>query len=160
MANACYRAVNSRLRAGIPAVLIGTLLSNSVYAAGVVTVNQPWVRPAAAHATTPVYFVLGSSEAASLVAARSPLGVVVLMRGKAIVDAIPIAAGAPLAMSAQGPHLAIRGLAKPLARGDRVPLTIVLRDEAGATRDIDVDAEVRLRSPVDDERREHAHAHH
>jgi hypothetical protein len=162
MANGCYGPVNIASWGAIPGVLIlafAGLFSCPALSAGVVTVNQPWVRPAAARATTPAYLVLGSSEAATLVAARSPLGEVALMRGKARVEEIALTPGTPLAMTAQGPHLSIRSLAKPLALGARVPLTLVLRDAAGATRDVDVDAEVRLRSPIDDERRAHGHAH-
>jgi copper(I)-binding protein len=153
-----YGPVNSALRGAIPALLSLVLcLAASCADAAVVTVSQPWVRPATARATTPVYMVLGSSEAATLVKASSPLGAVVLMHGKAAASEIALVPGEPLAMTAQGPHLAIRGLAKALARGERVSLTLVLRDAAGATRDIAVDAEVRLRSPIDDERRAHAH---
>lgn len=160
MANGCYRRVNRALRAAIPAALaLFALAPAHAPAAGVVTVNQPWVRPAAAHATAPVYFVIGSSEAAALVAARSPFGEIALLRGKTSVEEIAVTAGTPLAMTAQGPHLAIRKVTKPLAVGARVPLTLVLRDASGATRDIAVDAEVRLRAPIDDERLEHRHAH-
>ena len=159
MDDGCYGAVNRTLRAAIPLLLALTLAPALVLAAGVVTVNQPWVRPAAARATTPVYVVLGSSEAATLTAARSPFGAVALMRGKVAVDTIAIPAGTPLAMTAQGAHLEIRELTRSLAPGGRVPLTLTLRDAAGAARDIDVDAEVRLRSPLDDERRGHGHSH-
>jgi len=124
-------------------------------AMGVVTVNQPWVRPAGLHASTPAFAVFGSSEATTIVGVRSPLGDVALMRGKERVDGIPVQAGVPIEMSAHGPHLLLRGLTRPLAVGQRVPLTVVLQDAAGTTRQIDVDAEVRLRSPIDDERRAH-----
>ena len=158
MANECCRPVNRRLRAAIP-IALALLASARVLAGGVVTVNQPWVRPGAAHAATPLYLVLGSSEAATITAARSPVGEVALMRGQEKIGEIAIAPGTPLAMTPDGPHLVIRRLAQPLAIGARVPLTLVLRDAAGATRDIEVSAEVRLRSPLDDERRAHGHAH-
>ena len=137
----------------IAAVLAGWAVA--ARATGVVTVNQPWVRPAGLHASTPAYAVVGSSEATTLVGARSPLGDVALMRGKARVDEIAVPAGVPVEMSAQGPHLVLRGLTRALAVGQRVPLTVELRDATGATRKVDIDAEVRLRSPIDDER--HAH---
>jgi len=41
--------------------------------------------------------------------------------------------------------------------GERVPLTLVLRDAAGRRSELAVSAEVRIRSPQDDERRPHAH---
>ena len=170
MANGCIRRVNRRRRGAIPlprgaparfagcvALALLGLAPLAADALGVVTVSQPWVRPAGAHAATPAYLVLGSSEAATLVAVRSPLGEVALMRGAARIGELALPAGAPLAMSAQGPHLLLRGLARSLARGERVPLTLVLRDAAGAVQEIDVSAEVRLRSPIDDERRAHGH---
>jgi len=135
------------------AVLAGSAVC--ARAVGVVTVNQPWVRPAGLHASTPAYAVFGSSEATTIVAASSPLADVALMRGKARVDAIAVQAGVPIEMSAHGPHLLLRGLTRALAVGQRVPLTLMLQDASGTTRQIDVDAEVRLRSPIDDERRAH-----
>ena len=117
---------------------------------------MPWIRPAAAHAAARAYFDLGSSEAVTLVAVRSPLGAVALMRGNARVAAIPVSPGVPVAMTPAREHLLVQGVARKLALGERVPLTLVLRDAAGATREIEVSAEVRLRSPIDDERRAHA----
>jgi copper(I)-binding protein len=125
-------------------------------ATAVVTVSQPWVRPAAAHAMTRAFLVLGSSTDATLVAARSPIAQVVLMRGAAPMDGIAVAAGKPVPMSDAGPHLALRGVARALKLGDRVPLTLTLRHADGRVQDIDVSAEVRRHSPIDDERRAHA----
>ena len=133
----------------------------SVFAVGVVTVSQPWVRPAALRAATPAYLVLGSSEPLTLVGARSDAGPVALVRGKARVDSFAVTAGTPLDLAPNGPHLELRGVTRALVRGQRVGLTLMLRDASGATREIDVNAEVRLRSPIDDERRAHGeHAAH
>jgi hypothetical protein len=129
-------------------------------AIGVVTVSDSWVQPARANGSTSVYFVLGSSVDTALVGARSDAGEVRLARGKASVDAIDVAAGQPLAMSARGPHVVIRKLSRRLALGDRVTLTLSLRDAQGNRQEIPVDAEVRHRSPLDDERRAHAHGEH
>src|SRR5581483_6572819 len=76
-------------------------------ATSVVTVSEPWVRPVAAHGTTRAFLVLGSSGDATLVAVRSPLAEVVLMRGRQRVDGIPVAAAHPLPMKEEGPHLAL-----------------------------------------------------
>jgi hypothetical protein len=40
-----------------------------------------------------------------------------------------------------------------------VTLTLVLRDAQGRTQEVPVDAEVRHRSPLDDERRAHERGH-
>ena len=140
------------------AVAFAVLLSAGVplaRAAGVVTVSQPWARPAALHASTPVYLELGSSDDVTLVAVRSSLGNVALMRGNARVHDIGLAAHVPLPMAAAREHLVLERVSRRLVTGDRVPLTLVLRDAQGATREIDVSAEVRPRSPIDDERRAH-----
>jgi hypothetical protein len=126
----------------------------------VVTVSDSWVQPAPALGTTRVYFVLGSSVDTALVGARSEAGEVRLARGKASVEAIDLAAGEPLAMSPGGAHLVIRKLSRRLALGDRVTLTLTLRDAQGKSQEVPVDAEVRHRSPLDDERRAHAHGEH
>jgi copper(I)-binding protein len=54
--------------------------------------------------------------------------------------------------------VALAPLARQLRLGDRVPLTLVVREADGVVQAIDVDAEVRRRSPTDDHRG-HAHAH-
>ena len=46
-----------------------------------------------------------------------------------------------------------------LARGERVPLVLMVRDGTGRVQEIAVQAEVRLRSALEDERRSHASAH-
>jgi copper(I)-binding protein len=130
-------------------------------AADVVTVADPWVRPAPAHAATAVFLVLGSSADATLVSARSTVGEVALMRGKTRVAAIVLPAGQRVAMSERGAHLSLPRVNRRLALGERVTLTLTLRDAQGRVREIPVDAEVRHRSAIEDERREHhgQHAH-
>lgn len=123
------------------------------------TISDPWVRPVPAGGTTSVYFVIGSSTPATIVGARSAAGEVRLARGKALVAAIDVATARPLAMSSRGAHLVIRNATRALALGDRVALTLVLRDADGRTQELPVDAEVRHRSALDDERRTHAREH-
>jgi hypothetical protein len=54
----------------------------------------------------------------------------------------------------------VRGLKRRLTLGDHLALTLTLRDARGNTQEIPIDAEVRHRSPIDDERRAHgAHKH-
>ena len=136
------------------------LVCGYVAGAGVVTVSQPWLPPAASHASTPLYLVLGTSEPATLVGARSPLGDVQLYDGQRRIDAWPLVPGATLVMTLRGPHLVVRNLDRALARSERVPVTLRLRDADGDVQEIEVSAEVRLRSPIDDERRAHGmHPH-
>jgi len=142
------------------AALTLAALAQCAGAIGVVTMNQPWVKPVAAKGSTRAFIVLGSSSDTALVAVRSPMADVVLMRGASRVDAIDVAAGRTVAMSERGPHLALHRVARRLELGDRVPLTLTLRDPDGRTQNIEVSAEVRNRSPVDDERAGHGHHRH
>ena len=50
------------------------------------------------------------------------------------------------------PVCKLRGLAHPLAVGDRVPPWLTIEAADGSRHVISVDAEVRLRPPADDER--------
>jgi len=49
-----------------------------------------------------------------------------------------------------GTRIVLARVERTLKRGDRVPLTLVLKYADGATQDIEVDAEVRRRSPSED----------
>jgi copper(I)-binding protein len=122
---------------------------------GVVTVTQPWVAPASRGGTTGAYFVLRSSRPARVVAASSPRGTASLMQGRQPVAEIALPAGEPVAFTAAGAHVALRGVGRALAMGDRVPVTLTLRNDDGSMLPIEVNAEVRRRSPIDDERRAH-----
>jgi copper(I)-binding protein len=148
----------ARLPMMLAAITLATL-AQCAGAIGVVTMNQPWVRPAAAKGSTRAFIVLGSSSDTALVAVRSPMADVVMMRGGSRAEAIDVPAGRIVVMSERGPHLALHRVARRLKLGDRVPLTLTLRDPDGRTQDIEVSAEVRNRSPVDDERAGHGHKH-
>ncbi|HEY1327671.1 MAG TPA: copper chaperone PCu(A)C [Casimicrobiaceae bacterium] len=135
------------------------LFASAAGGLGVTTVSDPWARPAPVHGNTSVFVVLGTSEDAKIVGARSAFGQVRLTRGKAIVDTVDVTAGKPLAMSPGGVHLTLRNVNRRLELGDHVTLTLVLRDAQGRTQEVPVDAEVRHRSPLDDERRAHERGH-
>src|SRR5437868_4466623 len=139
--------------AALAAGLALAIFAAAAWCIGVVSVTDPWLKPAPIKGTTRAYFVLGSSTAATLVTVRSPIAEVVLMQGIRRVDGIALEPGRPLAMTQAGPHLALRGVARALKLGDRVPLTLTLRDADGRTQDVEVSAEVRNRSAYEDERR-------
>ena len=125
----------------------------------VTTVSDPWVRPAPAGATTRAFLEIGSSVDATLVEVRSPVAPVRLVDGTRDAASVALHPGTPLRMRAAGPHLVIGPVRTALLRGERVPLVLVVRDAVGRTQDIAVQAEVRLRSVVEDERRSHGGAH-
>ena len=124
-------------------------------------VSEPWVRPAASVRTTEVYMVLTSTEGATLVGARSEMaaGVTIYAAGKSPVriERLPLPAGQRVKLAPGGLRLGLSGLARPLKLGDRVPLVLSVEAADGARQEIPVNAEVRRRSPIDDERRAHGH---
>jgi copper(I)-binding protein len=126
-------------------------------------VNQPWVRPAQRTQVTEVYMNLTSRDGATLVGAASAVAGSVLIRapGKAAgtLARLPLPAQSVVALAPGGYHLVLSGLVRTLKLGDRVPLTLTIEDADGSLQDVSVNAEVRLRSPIDDEMRAHKHAH-
>jgi copper(I)-binding protein len=128
--------------------------------AAVISVSEPWVRPAAAGASTDAFMELVVSESATLIDVRTPVAArVSLAQGgqrRAAPFALQLAAQEPLVMRDRGTRIVLERVQRTLERGDRVALTLVLRYADGSTQDIDVDAEVRRRSPSQD----HGHAGH
>jgi periplasmic copper chaperone A len=121
-----------------------------------VTVNAPWVRPTPDRAATEAYMLLTSSDAAVLREIRSTLATDVVIRvagaGTKILPQVALPAGVPVALSPDAMHLVLRGLAHPLAVGERVPLFLTIESANGALLEVQVNAEVRMRSPLEDVR--------
>jgi len=120
-------------------------------------VNQPWVRPGQRGGSTEAYMDLTSTEGATLVAVRSEIASVAIRTksGTSVVDRLPLAANTMLKLAPNGVRLSLTKLARPLVRGEHVTLTLTVESADGSRQDIPVTAEVRLRSPLDDERRAH-----
>lgn len=129
----------------------------------VVAVGEPWVRPGVARASTEAYLELSTSEPMTLVGARSPAAAAVAIRAAGAptrtIAMLPLPAGAKVRLAPGAHRLALAGLLRPLALGERVSITLLLEAPDGSRREIPVDAEVRRRSPTDDERRAHGRAH-
>ena len=139
-------------------LLVVALALASAHAHAVIVVNEPWVRPAPAAQATEAYMELVSSDGASLIGARSPVaGSVKLLGTHGSVMAVPLPAGRSILLAPGRFRLAFFKLARTLRVGDRVPVTLVLRDGSGATQEIEIDAEVRLHSPTDDHLHPHSH---
>ena len=122
-------------------------------------VNQPWVRPARKARTTSAYMNLTSTDGATLLAARSESALHVSLRSTHSTAAagLPLAAKSEIALAPGHDHLRLTGLTRALKIGDRINITLIVRDNDGSVQEITVSAEVRFRSPVDDERRAHRH---
>lgn len=143
--------------------LAGIFLLASTTAHAVFTVNAPWVRPATDRTATDAYMLLTSTEGAILKEAKSPLATSVVIRtgGNAgrTLPQLALPAGVPVLLAPGEVRLVLRGLAHPLAVGERVPLLLTIEGADGSRVEIPVNAEVRLRSPIDDEKRAHQHTH-
>ena len=122
-------------------------------------VNQPWVRPARKAQTTNAYMTLTSTAGATLLAARSEGAVHVSLRSahSAAAPSLRLPAKSEIALAPGHDHLRLSGLTRALKIGDRINVTLTVRDDDSTVQEITVSAEVRFRSPVDDERRAHQH---
>lgn len=122
-------------------------------------VNQPWARPAAAGQTTEVYMNLTSTGGASLVAVRTDeaAGIVIRGPGKSTGTVLPLPARTLVALAPSRNRLAMIKLTRNIKLGDRLALTLTIEGADGTRQDIPVQAEVRMRSPLDDELRAHHH---
>jgi periplasmic copper chaperone A len=122
-------------------------------AAAEVTVKNAWVRgTVAAQTTTGAFMTITSSEEAKLVGASSRIatsseihqsmmhGGVNHMHG---VDEVKLPAGKTVELKPGGYHLMLMGLAKPVAEGQKVPITLTVQDAKGKKSTVEVQAEVR-----------------
>lgn len=152
-----FRRTIARMRRWLPALLA---LAPCAALSATIAINEPWLRPASKGSSSEVFMELGVSERATLVDVRSPVAANVALaqgsRRSAPPFALELPAQQPVALAAGGTRIVLTRVARPLARGDRVPLTLVLRYADGTTQDVEVDAEVRRRSPSED----HGHGGH
>lgn len=137
--------------------LAGILLWISTAAQAVLIVSAPWVQPTPDRTATAAFMVLTSTEGAVLKDVRSALATSVVIRaaasGAKTFPQLSLPAGVPVLLAPDSFHLVLRGLAHPLGPGERVPLVLTIETANGSRQEFTVNAEVRLRSPMDDERR-------
>ena len=127
-------------------------------------VNQPWARPARSGQSTEVYMNLTSTDGATLVSVHTDVAEEVVIRppGKQArtVATLAMPAGTLVALSPGKSRLAMIKLKRSVKLGDRLLLTLTIEGTDGIRQEIPVNAEARLRSPLDDERRAHGkHTH-
>jgi copper(I)-binding protein len=156
------------MRSGWRAVAIAGLLGGAVAtcdAHSVFSINEPWVRVAPDGRSAEVYMRITSSEGAKLVAVTSPQAARISIHppgnGKAEVGEVALPAKQVVALERGHYRIQLKGLAHKPKLGDRIALTIGVRDDGGAVQQIPLDAEVRLHSPTEDEggARPHGHSH-
>jgi periplasmic copper chaperone A len=124
----------------------------SVGATAQVTVSGAWARgTVAAQKATGAYMILKSDQDAKVVAASSPLGNVEIhetamangvMQMRAL-PALELPKGKAVELKPNGNHMMITGLAKPLAKGDTVPITLTVEGKDGKRSTVQISAEVR-----------------
>jgi copper(I)-binding protein len=118
-----------------------------------VVIQQAWIRSTApGQAVAAAYMEIRSSTHVTLARASTPLarsaelhqtstaGDVVSMRGVAHLD---LPAGKTVSLRPGGYHLMLEGIAKPLVKGDVVPLTLVFEQKDKPAQTVEVKAEVR-----------------
>jgi hypothetical protein len=118
-----------------------------------VTVTEAWVRgTVAAQKATGAFMKIRSTEDAKLVGAASPSASIVEVHEMAMkdnvmtmraVDELPLPAGRTVELKPGGYHVMLIDLVKPLATGDKVPVTLTIVGKDGKKSTLEVKAEVR-----------------
>jgi len=107
---------------------------------------------------------LTSTDGATVVAVASDAAAVTRIRAPDQqpdrAERIALPAGALVALAPGRYRLALLRLTRTLKLGDRVKLALTVEAPDGSRREIGVDAEVRLHSPIDDELHAHQHPKH
>jgi copper(I)-binding protein len=110
---------------------------------GAIEIGHPWAPPSAA-GVAPIYLALSNRGDAKdqLVSASSPRARAVELRGgdEAVLPSIALAPKRPLALRAGRPHLALVGLAQPLAAGEGFPVTLNFAGAGSITVTVMVEA--------------------
>jgi hypothetical protein len=135
----------------IAAALIAPALALSAapaLAAGPITVEKPWARPAASKSLpSAAYFTLRNSgpadvlEGVSTPVARASAHMTMDHGGMSMMHAspaTPIPAGGMVEFKPGGLHVMLEGLKAPLAAGDRVPLTLTFKKAGKVVVDVPV----------------------
>jgi copper(I)-binding protein len=137
----------------LPAFAAAVVCVAAVPAVAQVTVSDAWARATVPGQKTSGAFMRVTSAAdATLVGAASPAAKVVeihemrmdsgVMKMNAV-ERLPLPAGKPVEMKPGGYHVMLMDLARPLAEGDTVPITLTVADRSGKTQQVEVRAAVR-----------------
>jgi len=122
-------------------------------AAAAVTATDAWVRGTVpAQTATGAFVTFTSTEDARVVSVTTPAARVAQIHESRVeaghatmreVDALALPAGRAVQMRPGGYHVMLEQLTRPLAEGDRVPLTFTIEDKGGKRSRLEVDAAVR-----------------
>ena len=135
------------------ALAFALCLGLSAMAQAQVTVTQAWVRATVpAQKTTGAYMEIRSAENARLVGASSPAAKIVELHEMAMennvmkmraVKSLALPAGKPVQLKPGGYHFMMVDLAKPLKKGDVIPITLTIEGNDRKRQRVEVRAEVR-----------------
>lgn len=150
------------------ALLAVTMMTAGAAVAADVEVRDAWVRGVVpAQKSTGAFMQLSSPAGATLVGAASPAAAKVELHEMAMegnvmrmrpVPRLDLAPGQSVALKPGGYHVMLIGLKKPLADGEKVPLTLLVEGRDKKVEKVEVSAEVRpltAAAPMD----EHHHHH-
>lgn len=124
-----------------------------------VTVTEAWVRgTVAAQKATGAFMKITSTEEAKLVSASSPAAAIVEVHEMAMkdnvmtmraVEVLPLPAGKTVELKPGGYHVMLINLAKPLSKGDTVPIRLTVVGRDGRKSSLEVKAQVRAHGAHD-----------
>ncbi len=134
--------------------ICGSLFAFPGIAQAKVTIEDAWVRETVpAQKTTGAFATVKSTEAAKLLAVKSPVAKVVEIHSSSTkngvmhmsaVDAVALPAGKTVRLVPGGEyHVMLIGLARPMKVGETVPLSFVVQDAAGHRTTVEAQAVVR-----------------
>lgn len=139
------------MRAWILGCLV--LAGASLAAIAEVTATGAWVRGTVpAQTSTGAFMTLHSTHYARIVEVRSPLAKTAEIHASEMtggvmhmhaLDDFLLLPGKRVELKPGGYHIMLTGLARPLAAGETVPLTLVIESSQGARQTLEVKAEVR-----------------
>jgi copper(I)-binding protein len=118
-----------------------------------VTVSEAWVRSTVqGQSATGAFMKIKSSEDLSLIGASSPAASIVevhkmIMDGNVMamraIDDLELPAGKTVELKPGGYHVMLMELVKPIAKGEKVPITLLFAGKAGKRSTVEIRAEAR-----------------
>ena len=133
-------------------LVLGIFLLQACAAHAVLSINEPWVRADRDGRSAAFFVRLTSSDEATIVEVDSFAARRTSMRDAThAVKAIALPANVPVELKPGSFHVKLDGLVRRLKPGEHVPVTLVITSAGGLKQSIYVNAEVRHRSPSEDE---------
>jgi copper(I)-binding protein len=146
-------------------LLIATIASVALLTAfdarAVLSVNEPWMRLTPDGRSADAFMKLRSSDPLTLVAADSFAARATTIRTgeNRVAKSLALPANTLVDLKPEESRIRLTGLVRRIRIGEFVPLTLFLRDAQGIEQQLFVNAEVRQRSPTEDETSGHGHSH-